>query len=567
MRDLVDPDFINSLAAYATPITRADGSGNVGQVTILPPSIFSVSGGTFRNTLSWSASLSSRAYYYEIRIAEVSAGSSAPAITSYSRTIIATHPVTSATDTGLNLEDKDYYYWIRAVDFSGENFSAWVSGNVLTEFLVGDTIEHVIAMLKGGSPDNYSAATTYYEDDQVYYVTTGRTYICIDDNSGAGITGVAPTTTANWRRHGILLTGDVDGVSMVAIDGGLVVDGSILARHVAANTITAAEIAANTITASQIASATITASELKGTAFGTLTISSGKIAINTTDGLDINSGGTMGVSGDIVIKDGGDVKMTSGTLNGSRIGWFYQNLSTQIAEMGCDAGSGTNFVLRTTTSGGALSIGGLAAANKWNTIGLYASSSILMRGPTHFYDDAEPYDDASYDLGSSTRRWLNVYCDSISANDILPETTATYDLGSTSLRWDYIYSSHSLNVADFFHMDDRLDGETVVPVDDVEVIRSIKPSLLFDPSTGLRLIDDATLPAWLVHKHQKPGEHKDEAGKIIQSWKKGDVAVDHDGKPYLSTTIMLSLLMGAARQVADRLDTIDAALIKHGISN
>ncbi|MEW5803719.1 MAG: hypothetical protein AB1847_16620 [bacterium] len=113
----------------------------------------------------------------------------------------------------------------------------------------------------------------------------------------------------------------------------------------------------------------------------------------------------------------------------------------------------------------------------------------------------------------------------------------TCDLGGAAAAWDNAYADDWNNVADFFWLDHRKDGEKIVPVDDVEVIKAIKPSGVFDPKTGMELIDDDTLPEWLLSR--------DKTGKILK---------DPDNKPYLSLRTMISLCMGAIRRLSDLID-------------
>ena len=83
--------------------------------------------------------------------------------------------------------------------------------------------------------------------------------------------------------------------------------------------------------------------------------------------------------------------------------------------------------------------------------------------------------------------------------------------------------------------------------------------------TGYELIDDNTLPTWLLAKHKTDGVRRemirDEAtgelvpeGKVLKDWKAGDAMYDPDGKPYLSLKVMISLCMGAIRQLDDKIE-------------
>jgi len=124
------------------------------------------------------------------------------------------------------------------------------------------------------------------------------------------------------------------------------------------------------------------------------------------------------------------------------------------------------------------------------------------------------------------------------------------DLGGPSAAWDDAYANDWHNVADFFFLDHRrvqgavspcgipVAGGALIPVDDIEVIKAIKPSGVFDPKTGLELIDDNTLPEWLLSKDKVSGK----------------ALYDKEGKPYLSLKALISLCLGAIRQLDRKIE-------------
>ena len=66
------------------------------------------------------------------------------------------------------------------------------------------------------------------------------------------------------------------------------------------------------------------------------------------------------------------------------------------------------------------------------------------------------------------------------------------------------------------------------------------------------------MPDWLLVKHKRDGFHRDvESDKIVKEWKKGDIVRSLAGKPYLSLKTMVSLLMGANRQLAERVTALE----------
>lgn len=60
--------------------------------------------------------------------------------------------------------------------------------------------------LQQGIPE-YDSGTIYYEDNWCSYAQ--KLYICINDNSGQGITGVTPTDTDYWLEYTFTATGNI----------------------------------------------------------------------------------------------------------------------------------------------------------------------------------------------------------------------------------------------------------------------------------------------------------------------------------------------------------------------
>ncbi|MEW6378589.1 MAG: phage tail protein [bacterium] len=118
-----------------------------------------------------------------------------------------------------------------------------------------------------------------------------------------------------------------------------------------------------------------------------------------------------------------------------------------------------------------------------------------------------------------------------------PQDHKVQDLGTSSAAWDDAYADDWYNVADFFFLDHRQENGTIVPVDDLAVICAIRPSGILDPRTGLEIIDDSSLPEWLLGRDKV-------SGKILY---------DPEGKPYLSLKAIISLCLGAIRQLDRKL--------------
>jgi len=105
-----------------------------------------------------------------------------------------------------------------------------------------------------------------------------------------------------------------------------------------------------------------------------------------------------------------------------------------------------------------------------------------------------------------------------------PTSNKVIDIGRSSYAFDDVYADDFQNVADFLHLDSR---------DDLAELSRIKGSGVIDPRTGLEMIDDNTIPVWMLSK--------DKEGK--------EIIRDEEGKPYLAFRMLASLLMGCCRQL------------------
>ncbi len=145
------------------------------------------------------------------------------------------------------------------------------------------------------------------------------------------------------------------------------------------------------------------------------------------------------------------------------------------------------------------------------------------------------------------------------------------DLARSSAAYDDAYADDWNNVADFYFLDSirDKDGRTI-EIDDVAVLKAIRPSTAIDERTGMTVINDATLPTWLVTRHKTDGEerapedheadakwHWVQPGDRVRIWRAGDVAVGPEGKPYISNKTFQSLLMGALRRLDARLAVLE----------
>lgn len=182
-------------------------------------------------------------------------------------------------------------------------------------------------------------------------------------------------------------------------------------------------------------------------------------------------------------------------------------------------------------------------------------------------------------------------------------------LGQSSNPWPAVYSHSYPALADFYFMDYRKNGENIENIDDLSILNAIKPSGEFCDKTGFSIIDDWSLPTWIFCHKKKSDLLKEkkatEMSKFImqfpngleEKWKeielnknleqrisKGKIpleisnllkaekaaskinnmevseseelvlALNEQGKPYLDLVTIISLLMGAVRQLDKKIE-------------
>ena len=165
--------------------------------------------------------------------------------------------------------------------------------------------------------------------------------------------------------------------------------------------------------------------EIAGT--NTATSSKGNLFIATTDAFGIDVGGQLSLGGKYntagsVLSFGSIAARKETAADGSASGYLAFGTSNA-------AGGAITEKLRITSSG---NVG----------IGTTTPSSFKLE----IAGSIGPTADNTYDLGSATRRWANVYANNINSTgsltltgSLLPAADDTYDLGSSSLRWRDLY--------------------------------------------------------------------------------------------------------------------------------
>lgn len=235
--------FLKSSSLSPYPMVK-----NPSQTMPYAPTNLTITKGTYVHVLTWTNPSDIKASHVEVWAAE------------NSQSIVDAEPIAIVTITEKQRGEQgifkhsgfdvtsDFTYWIRAVSYAGK-YSEWhptlLQGGIAVagDDSIAETISGVIDILRGGTPEIYDPETVYNFNDRCRD-TDGRVWKSILVGQ---FYGHEPPNPVYWERTGILMVGDVDGTPTVAIDGNLVVDGTILARHLQAEIINATHIDASEI--------------------------------------------------------------------------------------------------------------------------------------------------------------------------------------------------------------------------------------------------------------------------------------------------------------------------------
>jgi len=260
--DMVNSDYLNELAGIANSVINvvsSPGDYVYGDAPPPPTNLHRITYDTNGLTSPWFHHLEwdnpldlSNVYYIEVWSSTINSISSAQ------RVAIVTPPQNSIMVYGIMLS-VDYYYWIRSISY-GFKHSPWEPSPdqggyiVVGEDDISETIDSIIRALAGETPPVWESTIIYEVGDKVSLTTGTETRrfraVAASANEVPYADGV--TNTTYWERFGILMEGEVDGEATVAIDGNLVVDGTVLARHIAAEVIEGYHIKAGEIVISHI---------------------------------------------------------------------------------------------------------------------------------------------------------------------------------------------------------------------------------------------------------------------------------------------------------------------------
>ena len=286
----------NSSAGRTGPF----GTGTSGGTPISAPSNLQITPTIYYHVLTWKNCLDSHLSHVEVWWNTTNDVSTSTLLAVVTKPITEFHSL-----AGTDYQDR--YYWIRSVSYDGA-YSPWVPSTLQGGMLVpgketvGESVEKIMDTLLGGTPPNYDSQVVYAVGDIVLF--SGRRWKRKDYMTT--VSDVDPTNSMYWERMGILMEGDIDGVSTVGIDGNLAVDGSILARHIAADQIDGTHINAQ---------AAITLDEGGKATFG-------------NDNIIIDTDPAGGGGNIIVAPDGGPTGNDHVVLSGDNILFNYYDADT-----------------------------------------------------------------------------------------------------------------------------------------------------------------------------------------------------------------------------------------------
>lgn len=267
-----------------------------------------------------------------------------------------------------------------------------------------------------------------------------------------------------------------------------------------------------------------------------------KVSTDTTDGLVVKGGGNL------LIDSGGDLILNSVRTANSRI--YFKGPSGLYGaiitlDYLADLGSSVPYVSWNpeNNSDGVLNIGDIGASKAWEEIYIETDELVRLRA---YYDGDNSSAFKVFCASGQGRADLNLEeggtlggLEFRVGGIYLIADHKTMDIAESAKACDDVYADDFQNVADFFFLDDR---------DDLAALKQIKGCGQIDPRTGLEMIDDDTLPTWMLSRT------KDGAEPLL----------DPTGRPYLSLKMLTSLLMGACRQLDARLAAVEAQKSKGG---
>lgn len=179
---------------------------------------------------------------------------------------IATKPTETITLNGVSPR-LNYYYWIRAIDTSG-NYSLWTPNDLMGgELIAGEFAQSINSMLSELMDD-----TRYLTNHTI----VADSFKIIQPNAGL--------TTGK----SVFAVGNINGTPSVGISGNLIIDGSIVSNALHTGVVTADKIGAGAVTAVKVAANAINGDHIAATSSikllegGKLTVGNNNIILDST---------------------------------------------------------------------------------------------------------------------------------------------------------------------------------------------------------------------------------------------------------------------------------------------
>jgi hypothetical protein len=379
-------------------------------------------------------------------------------------------------------EDTTYYYWLKAVDYSGNSsgFSGVASGSA-TLVTSGEIEDGSVSITKFASsiepvtlvtsvPATKSTETIYNTTDNLLYRWDGSEYVSatgatsfseLSGQLAAGQAAVNSIQSSAIQASAITATKVSDGaIETAKLDAGAVTTAkldalAVTASKIAANTITASKIASNTITANEIATGTITANEISSN-----TITAGQIAagaINTSElaadavtvsklaasSDTISSGLLFGLGGGVTI-NGTTACVIGETTSSSKPAGIFASRSNDLAIAAANTGTaGGDYALcgfgAMTYSGGVYSSADTVGCLGSGTSGGYftyvgqSNDAILSNSSYSVYAQGDIYAAGSYLPFTGSHECVMSESEAVSLGDILVDVSVIDKQGITSV--------------------------------------------------------------------------------------------------------------------------------------
>ena len=326
-------------------------------------------------------------------------------------------------------EDTTYYYWLKAVDYSGNSsgFSGVASGSA-TLVTSGEIEDGSVSITKFASsiepitivssvPGSKITETIFNTGDDKLYRWNGSSYVATVPTSD--LTGTITTTQ----------------ISNDAITTPKIAANAVTASEIAANTITANEISSNTITAGQIAAGAINTSELAADA---VTVS--KLAASSDS---ISTGLLFGLGGGVTI-NGTTACVIGETTSSTKPAGIFASRSNDLAVAAANTGTaGGDYALcgfgAMTYSGGVYSSADTVGCLGSGTSGGYftyvgqSNDAILSNASYSVYAQGDIYAAGSYLPFTGSHECVMSESEAVSLGDIVVDVSVVDKQGITSV--------------------------------------------------------------------------------------------------------------------------------------